>query len=113
MRRYIVDARGFHYHEARYRDRDGESSSCGIPRSTLVVFPRMTPEQAILLKTYDSETDGRARFIGHSAFDDPNTRSVAPMRESIEISHRVLLMNGHGRQTVLTGRQGRPCYRRE
>ena len=45
----------------------------------------MSPDQAILLKTYDSETDGRARFIGHSAFEDPTTRADAPMRESIEI----------------------------
>ena len=45
----------------------------------------MTPDQVILLKTFDSETDGRARFIGHSAFEDPNTPSDAPMRESIEM----------------------------
>jgi hypothetical protein len=45
----------------------------------------MTPEYAIMLKTYDSATDGRARFIGHSAFIDPNSRPDAPMRESIEI----------------------------
>jgi hypothetical protein len=45
----------------------------------------MTQDHAILLKTYDSETDGRARFIGHSAFDDPDTPPDAPMRESIEI----------------------------
>jgi hypothetical protein len=45
----------------------------------------MTPEHAIMLKTYESETDGRARFVGHSAFEDPNTPPDAPMRESIEI----------------------------
>ncbi|CAK0757731.1 hypothetical protein CCP1ISM_7790001 [Azospirillaceae bacterium] len=48
-------------------------------------FPKMTPEQVILLKTYDSEQDGRARFVGHSAFEDPTTREGAPMRESVEI----------------------------
>jgi hypothetical protein len=32
----------------------------------------MLPENVLLLKTYESETDGRARFLGHSAFDDPN-----------------------------------------
>jgi hypothetical protein len=48
-------------------------------------FPKMTPEHALLLKTYDSEMDGRARFVGHSAFDDPRTLPDAPMRESIEI----------------------------
>ena len=46
----------------------------------------MTPDHVILLKTYKSETDGRTRFIGHSAFDEgPNTPPDAPMRESIEI----------------------------
>ena len=33
----------------------------------------MTATQALLLKTYDSETDGRARFMGHSAFEHPST----------------------------------------
>ena len=45
----------------------------------------MTPENVVLLKTYESETDGRARFLGHSAFDDPSTPPDAPTRESIEI----------------------------
>jgi len=48
-------------------------------------FPKMTPENVLLLKTYESETDGRARFLGHSAFEDPNTPPDAPVRESIEI----------------------------
>ncbi|WP_227753889.1 MULTISPECIES: hypothetical protein [Ramlibacter] len=45
----------------------------------------MEPDQALLLKTYDSETDGRARFMGHSAFEDPTTPPGAPRRESIEV----------------------------
>jgi hypothetical protein len=70
----------------RYRDRDGEIFVMRYaPKHRWWYFPHMTPDQAILLKTYDSETDGRARFIGHSAFEDPNTSPDAPMRESIEI----------------------------
>ena len=70
----------------RYRDRDGEIFAMRhSPQHHWWYFPRMTPNQIILLKTFDSETDGRARFIGHSAFDDPNTPPNAPMRESIEI----------------------------
>ncbi|KAI9708234.1 MAG: hypothetical protein M1820_004188 [Bogoriella megaspora] len=70
----------------RYRDRTGENyvMRCS-PRHKWWYFPKITPEQAILLKTYDSETDGRARFVSHSAFLDPTTRSDAPTRESIEI----------------------------
>ena len=70
----------------RYRDRDGEIFAMRhSPRHHWWYFPQMRPDHAILLKTYDSETDGRARFIGHSAFDDPSTPPDAPMRESIEI----------------------------
>lgn len=50
-----------------------------------VYFPHMEPTQALLLKTYDSETDGRARFMGHSAFEDPLTPPNALRRESIEV----------------------------
>ena len=70
----------------RYRDRDGEIFVMRYsPKHNWWYFPRMTPDHAIMLKTYDSATDGRARFIGHSAFEDPNTPPNAPMRESIEI----------------------------
>jgi hypothetical protein len=70
----------------RYRDREGEIFVLRhSPKHHWWYFPHMTPDQAILLKTYDSQTDGRARFIGHSAFEDPNTPADAPMRESIEL----------------------------
>jgi hypothetical protein len=70
----------------RYRDRDGEIFVMRHrPQHRWWYFPRMTTDEAVLLKTYDSETDGRARFLGHSAFDDPETAPDAPMRESIEI----------------------------
>jgi len=70
----------------RYRDRDGEIFVMRYsPQHRWWYFPRMTSDHVILLKTYDSETDGRARFVGHSAFEDPNTPPNAPMRESIEI----------------------------
>lgn len=70
----------------RYRDRDGEIFVMRhSPNHKWWYFPRMTPDHAIMLKTYDSMTDGRARFIGHSSFEDPNTPPNAPMRESIEI----------------------------
>jgi hypothetical protein len=45
----------------------------------------MTPDQVVLLKTYESETDGRARFVGHTAFNDPTSPPDAPFRESVEI----------------------------
>ena len=70
----------------RYRDRNGENYVMRHnPRHKWWYFPKMTPEQVILLKTYDSSEDGRARFVGHSAFDDPTSRPDAPYRESVEI----------------------------
>lgn len=70
----------------RYHDRDGENYVMKHSDShKWYYFPKITPEQVILLKTYDSEGDGRARFVGHSAFEDPTTREGAPMRESVEI----------------------------
>ena len=69
----------------RYRDRDGENYVMRhSDRHQWYYFPKMTPEQVILLKTYDSD-ESVARFVGHSAFDDPTTREGAPMRESVEI----------------------------
>jgi hypothetical protein len=47
--------------------------------------PRMEPDEVLLLKCYDSQTDGRARFAPHTAFADPTTPPDAPLRESIEL----------------------------
>jgi hypothetical protein len=70
----------------RYRDRVGENYVMSHnPEHKWWYFPMMTPQQAILLKTYDSATDGTARFVGHTAFEDPTSKPDAPMRESIEI----------------------------
>ncbi len=48
-------------------------------------FPAMTRDEAILIKCYDSEKDGRARFSLHSAFDDPTSPANAKPRQSIEV----------------------------
>jgi hypothetical protein len=69
-----------------YRDREGEIFVLRhSPQHHWWYFPQMTPSQVVLLKTYDSETDGRARFLGHSAFEHADTAPDAPRRESIEI----------------------------
>jgi hypothetical protein len=72
--------------ELKYRERTGEIYVMRhSPAHRWTYFPQMEAEQALLLKTYDSETDGRARFMGHSAFEDPSTLPGAPKRESIEV----------------------------
>ena len=47
-------------------------------------FPEMRSDEVLLFKTYDSATDGRARFTIHTSFEDPVAAVDAPPRESIE-----------------------------
>ncbi len=49
-----------------------------------VWFPRMSADEALLIKTYDSSDDGRAKFSVHTAFEDPTAPADACPRESIE-----------------------------
>jgi hypothetical protein len=72
--------------DLKYRERTGEIYVMRYsPAHRWVYFPQMQAQHALLLKTYDSETDGRARFMGHSAFEDPTTPPDALKRESIEV----------------------------
>jgi hypothetical protein len=72
--------------DLKYRERTGEIYVMRhSPAHRWLYFPHMQASQALLLKTYDSETDGRARFMGHSAFEDPTSPPDAPRRESIEV----------------------------
>lgn len=47
--------------------------------------PGMRTDEAMLIKCFDSAQDGRARFVPHSAFNDPTTPAGAAPRESIEL----------------------------
>ena len=53
--------------------------------------PLMTPDEVLLIKGYDSLTDGRARFTPHGAFELPDTPESAPPRESIEVRTLVII----------------------
>ncbi len=67
------------------RDRTGEiQMALYAPGQRWYYFPRITMDGALLIKTFDSETDGRARFTIHTAFEDPSVPAGAPPRESIE-----------------------------
>ena len=48
-------------------------------------FPQMQPDEALLIRCFDSAEDKRARFAAHTGFDDPTTPPDAPARESIEL----------------------------
>ncbi len=72
--------------DLKYRERTGEIHVMRPnPAHRWTYFPGMDASQALLLKTYDSETDGRARFMFHTAFEHPETRPDAVKRESIEV----------------------------
>ncbi|MBN43123.1 MAG: methyltransferase [Alphaproteobacteria bacterium] len=47
-------------------------------------FPRMTADEVLLFKNYDTRTDGTARFALHSAFEDPATPANPAPRQTIE-----------------------------
>ena len=76
-----------------YRERVGETLGFLYnPKHRWYYFPRMERNEAILLKCYDSEDDGRARFTAHTSFEDPNSPPNAAPRESIEVRALVFLV---------------------
>lgn len=70
----------------RQKGRVGQIYSVvNAPGQRWFYFNEMMKSDAILIKGYDSENDGRARFAPHSAFSDPNSPVDAPPRRSIEV----------------------------
>ena len=74
-----------------YPDRRGEIQAVKFNSAhRWYYFSAMQPEEALLLKCYDSAGDGRARFTAHSAFLDPAAPPDSAPRESIETRALVL-----------------------
>ena len=48
-------------------------------------FSRMQPNEAMLLKCFDSAHDGRTRYTAHTGFANPHAPAETPPRESIEV----------------------------
>jgi hypothetical protein len=72
--------------DLRYPDRTGEIYAITYnPAQRWYYFPRMQPDEAVLIRCFDSALHGAARFSAHGAFDDPQTPPDAPPRESIEV----------------------------
>ena len=69
-----------------YQDRVGEVFNLAHnPEHRWYYFPRLEEDETILLKCFDSATDGRARFTAHTAFEDPLSPADARPRASIEL----------------------------
>ena len=80
-----VEAQDWVVADLVYADRVGEIYNLAWSRGQRWwYFPRMTTDEILLFKCFDSARDGRARFTPHTAFDDPTTPPGAPPRESIE-----------------------------
>jgi hypothetical protein len=69
-----------------YRDRSGEIYGLTYnPAHRWYYAPAMQADEALLLKCYDSARDGRARYMPHTSFADPNAPADMLPRESIEL----------------------------
>jgi hypothetical protein len=69
-----------------YANRIGETYAVTYnPSHRWFYVPAMRPDEALLIKCFDSVTDGRARFAPHTAFEDPTAPADVLPRESIEI----------------------------
>ena len=80
-----VDAEHLVVTERRARDRVGELYMMRFAsKQRWIYFSGMTPSEVLLIKTYDSREDGRARWCAHTALNDRDRKPDAVARESIE-----------------------------
>lgn len=71
--------------DLKYPDRTGEVYRISFnPAHRWLYVPNLQPDEIILLKTFDSAEDGRARYAPHTAFEDPATLPGTARRQSIE-----------------------------
>ena len=72
--------------DLKYPDRTGETYSITYnPNQRYYYFPKMEPDEVVLIRCFDSALTGPRRFSAHTGFDDPETPANAPPRESIEV----------------------------
>jgi hypothetical protein len=75
-----------------FPDRVGEIYHVAhAPSQRWYYAPRMTPNEVLLIKGWDSLDDGRARFTPHSAFNTAEMLEGATTRESIEVRTLVVI----------------------
>lgn len=72
--------------EVRRPDRVGEIYLTRYsPRHQWYYYAHMDRHEALVFKQFDSQINGTARIVPHTAFDLPNIPRDAPLRESIEV----------------------------
>jgi hypothetical protein len=81
--------------DLKYPDRTGETYAITYnPEQRYYYFPKMQPDEAVLIRCYDSSLAGAHRFSAHTGFDDPTTPPDAPPRESLEVRMLVFFPPG-------------------
>jgi len=81
--------------DLRYPDRVGETYAITYnSNQRYYYFPKMQPDESVLIRCFDSALSGAARFSAHTGFDDPETPPDAPPRESIEVRTLVFFPPG-------------------
>jgi hypothetical protein len=72
--------------DLKYPDRTGETYAITYnPNQRYYYFPKMQPDEPVLIRCFDSAPAGAARFSAHTGFDDPTSPRDAPPRESLEV----------------------------
>ena len=81
--------------DLKYPDRTGETYSITYnPNQRYYYFPKMQPDEAVLIRCFDSALEGPHRFSAHTGFDDPESPADALPRESIEVRTLVFFPPG-------------------
>jgi len=81
-----IPERGFIKVERRYSYRTAEVYHIAYnPEHQWFYFPKMTRDEALVFKVFDTDASAGVRFTAHTAFDDPTTPADAYPRESIEM----------------------------
>ncbi|MGO1120997.1 CmcJ/NvfI family oxidoreductase [Rhodovibrionaceae bacterium A322] len=81
----VSDSRDLVASERRAAERIGELQlATHNPAHRWYWYSAMTAEEALLIKTFDSSQDGRARRSIHTAFSNPQAPATAAPRESLE-----------------------------
>lgn len=81
-----IPEEGFIKLERRYSFRTAETYHISYNANhRWIYFPKMTNEEAIVFKVFDSDDSVDVRFTAHAAFDDPTSPPNAALRESIEL----------------------------
>jgi len=69
-----------------YPDKVGETYAFAPnPEHRWLYYPTQQLHEVLLLKIFDSNTDGTARLTAHTSFEDPTSAPDAPPRRSIEV----------------------------